>query len=526
MRVTTYVRVSSEKQDVDLSLSAQLQLARRYAAREGHEVTREYVDEVESGRTADRPQFQRMIADARRQDKPFDAILVWKFSRFARSRKDAIVYKSLLKKYGVRVISITEPSDDTPTGKLMEGIIESLDEFYSANLADDVLRGMTEAASRGFMVGSGTPYGYRRVKVLDGRKERPKLKPDSETAPVVRRIFKLALRGLGAKEIARQLNEEGVAGPKGKPWNKSGVHYILTNEAYIGTLVWGVTSKSGHKPEPVRVEGAWEAIVDRETFMGVQEIIQQRAPRRTHPRRVSSQYLLSGLLKCGTCGKTMTGQEAKSGQFAYYVCGTLLRRGRNTCNAPYLNVRKLEAFVAEKIKERILTEDNLRKLVRLVNEELDSMSREYGERLGVIEAELAGVNRRLGRLYDALEMGKVSLDDLSPRIQHLRHRQDQLRAAREELGGVLAQRRVALDDVREIVKYVDDMRALLQEGSLAEQKTFIRSFVKEIIVGGNEAVLRYTMPMPPGTLVEEQLSVLAFEQSGWAVWDSNPRHPD
>ena len=137
-------------------------------AREGHEVTREYVDELESGRTADRPQFQRMIADARRQDKPFDAILVWKFSRFARSRKDAIVYKSLLKKYGVRVISITGPSDDTPTGKLMEGIIESLDEFYSANLADDVLRGMTEAASRGFMVGSGTPYGYRRVKVLDG----------------------------------------------------------------------------------------------------------------------------------------------------------------------------------------------------------------------------------------------------------------------------------------------------------------------------------------------------------------------
>jgi site-specific DNA recombinase len=108
---------------------------------------------------------------------------VWKYSRFARNREDSIVYKSLLRKHGVQVISVTEPFEDTPTGKLLEAIIESLDEFYSANLGQEVLRGLRESASRGFYVSSRTPYGYRRVKVRDGSKERPTLVIHPEQAP-------------------------------------------------------------------------------------------------------------------------------------------------------------------------------------------------------------------------------------------------------------------------------------------------------------------------------------------------------
>ncbi len=113
-----YARVSSDRQDVDLSISSQLRSLREYAEKNGYRVVREYVDEAESGRTADRPQFQQMVAEARRPARPFQLILVWKYSRFARNREDAIVFKSLLKKHGVRVVSITKPSDDSPTGKL------------------------------------------------------------------------------------------------------------------------------------------------------------------------------------------------------------------------------------------------------------------------------------------------------------------------------------------------------------------------------------------------------------------------
>ena len=129
-----YARVSSDRQDVDLSISAQLRALRDYAAKNGYIVAREYVDEAESGRIADRPEFRKMIDEASKPNAPFGEILVWKFSRFTRKREHAVAFKSMLRRKGVRVVSITEHADDTPTGKLMEAIIESVDEFYSENL--------------------------------------------------------------------------------------------------------------------------------------------------------------------------------------------------------------------------------------------------------------------------------------------------------------------------------------------------------------------------------------------------------
>ena len=140
MKIALYARVSSEKQDTDLSITAQLKSLREYAARNGHEVVREFVDEAESGRTAARPAFKEMISMARRLSKPFESILIWKYSRFARNREDSVVFKTLLRKHGVQVVSITEPFEDTPTGRLLEAMIESLDEFYSANLSQDIIR--------------------------------------------------------------------------------------------------------------------------------------------------------------------------------------------------------------------------------------------------------------------------------------------------------------------------------------------------------------------------------------------------
>jgi DNA invertase Pin-like site-specific DNA recombinase len=160
-KAAIYARVSSEKQDADLSISAQLKALREYALRNGYIVAREYVDEAESGRSIDRPGFKQMIATARQKPAPFEAILVWKLSRFARNREDSIIYKSLLRKQGIQVISMNEPVEDTPSGRLLEGIIEVIDEFYSANLSQDVVRGMRESASRGFYPGSPVPYGYR-----------------------------------------------------------------------------------------------------------------------------------------------------------------------------------------------------------------------------------------------------------------------------------------------------------------------------------------------------------------------------
>ena len=241
-----YARVSSDRQDVDLSVSAQLRALKDYAKANGYSVAREYVDEAESGRVADRPQFREMIDEGSRPNAPFQVILVWKFSRFTRKREHAVAFKSMLRRKGVKVVSITEHADDSPTGKLMEAIIESVDEFYSENLAQEVTRGMREAASRGFFLGPKAPFGYRRVKVSDGARERPTLKPDPETAPVVKEVFESSLRGNGLKEICKELNERGITN-RGRRWYKGGLHYLLTNEAYTGTLVRGFQLRLNHQ---------------------------------------------------------------------------------------------------------------------------------------------------------------------------------------------------------------------------------------------------------------------------------------
>ena len=150
-----YARVSSDRQDVDLSVSAQLRALRDYADKNDYQIVREFVDEAESGRVMTRPEFQKMIDEAKRTDVPFKEILVWKFSRFTRKREHAVILKSQLRRKGLRVVSITEQAEDNPTGRLMEGIIETIDEYYSENLATEVLRGMREAASRGFWVAPG-----------------------------------------------------------------------------------------------------------------------------------------------------------------------------------------------------------------------------------------------------------------------------------------------------------------------------------------------------------------------------------
>jgi DNA invertase Pin-like site-specific DNA recombinase len=149
MKVALYARVSSDSQDVELSISAQLRALRDYAAKHDYEIVREFVDEAESGRTAKRPAFREMIAIAKLKQPPFQAIAVWKLNRFSRSRADSVTYKTLLRNKGIDVISINEPMDDSPTGRLLEGVIESIDEFYSENLGQDIKRGMRENASRG-----------------------------------------------------------------------------------------------------------------------------------------------------------------------------------------------------------------------------------------------------------------------------------------------------------------------------------------------------------------------------------------
>ena len=515
-----YARVSSDRQDVDLSVAAQLRALRDYAERNGYAIAREYVDEAESGRVADRPQFRKMLDEAGRPRAPFKEILVWKFSRFTRKREHAVAFKSMLRRRGIRVVSITEHADDSPTGKLMEAIIESVDEFYSENLAQEVMRGTREAASRGFWVTPHAPYGYKRVFVADGPKKRPKLALDPPADSVVRRMFILSSRGKSTLEIAKIFNQEGIASPRGTKWLKTTIYRILTNEVYTGTLVWGVTAKD--KMPPVRVEDAFPAIVSKEEYDRVARVMQANAPDKQHPRRTASPYLVSGLAKCSHCGKALIGQEAKSGRYAYYVCNSLLKRGKGTCDTPRLSARQFERAIIDQIRVNVLTESNMKALVELVNEELDESIQEQKERLEAMEEELSEVRRRMDRLWYAVETSDLEINDILPRLREHQDRQEKLETAAEEAKAALANRPAPLDDAK-IAAYAQEMGEFLMHSELTETKAFIRSFVKEIAVAPGQAIIRYTMPMPGDSPIGRRLSeeirigepVLATAHDGW-----------
>ncbi len=492
--VALYARVSSDRQDVDLSVAAQLRALRDYADKNGYLVVREFVDEAESGRIADRPQFRKMLDEAGKAEAPFREILVWKFSRFTRKREHAVAFKSMLRRKGIRVVSITEHADDTPTGKLMEAIIESVDEFYSENLAQEVTRGMREAASRGFWMNASAPYGYRRVYVQDGAKKRPRLELNPPHDAVVRRIFDLTLQGKTSLDILKTLNTEGIPSPKGKQWRKTTVHKVLTNEAYTGALIWGQKARDGQ--EPVRVENAFPVIVSADEFDRARRLMEARAPKVTHPRRAASPYLLSGLAKCETCGKALTAAEAKSGKYTYYVCQSLLKQGSGSCDTPRLNAKNFEDIIVSNIRENILTESNVRDLVRLVDEEMDGVAREQRQNLQTIEAELEEVKRKLDRIWHFVESTDLDMADASERILEHRHRREQLEAAAEEARSVLSQRRELLDSADVIAAFARDMSEFLKTSELTETKAFVRSFVKEVLVRPGGATIIYTIPTP------------------------------
>ena len=490
-----YARVSSDRQDVDLSVAAQLRALRDYAEKHGYLVAREYIDEAESGRIADRPQFRRMLDEAGKTEAPFKEILVWKFSRFTRKREHAVAFKSMLRRRGIRVVSITEQAEDTATGRLLEAIIEGVDEFYSENLAQEVTRGMREAASRGFWMTTYAPYGYKRVHVQDGPKKRPKLELNPPADAVARRIFDMALQGRSTLDIAKALNAEGIPTTTGKKWLKTTIHAILTSEAYAGTVVWGTTAKDGQPP--VRVEDAHPAIISMQEFRRIARMMQSRAPKKVNPRRASSPYLLSGLAKCETCGKAMTAAEAKSGKYTYYICHSLLKRGKGACKTPRLNAKKFEKIIVDELRANVLTESNIRDLVKVVDEEMDGVVSEQRDRLESIDGELEEVKKQLGRVWHFIaKSDSVAEAEASDLIVELRERKEKLEVSAEEARALLKDRRQFLDSADTIATFAEEMGEFLKTSELTETRAFVHSFVKEVVVKPGKAAIIYSIPTP------------------------------
>ena len=299
-----YIRVSTDDQ-VEYSPDAQLVEIRKYAAAHGYVLPNEFIflDEGISGKhTEKRPEFNRMIGTAKQKPRPFDAILLWKFSRFARNREDSIVYKSMLRReLGIDVISISEPLADDKMSIIMEAMIEAMDEYYSLNLAEEVKRGMTEKARRGGL--QSTPsFGYRA--------EGNVLVPVPEEAALVRSIFDRFISGEGLFPIAKWLNDMGVKTHRGNRFENRTIEYILRNPVYIGKMRWnptGRTRRDFSNENIILADAQHQPLISQETWDAAQRrMAAVKAQWKYHGRPVTEhKRWMSGLIRCADCGSTL-----------------------------------------------------------------------------------------------------------------------------------------------------------------------------------------------------------------------------
>lgn len=316
-----YVRVSTDKQE-ELSPDSQAKLLKDFAHKNGIIISKIFYELGVSGRKAEkRPEFQKMIAMAKSSDHPVDAILVWKFSRFARNQEESIVYKSLLKKkHNVDVISVSEPLVDGPFGSLIERIIEWMDEYYSVRLSGEVTRGMTEKAKRGGYQ-ARPPLGYRIAE-----RGKPPVIVEEE-AEIIRIIFqKYALEGMGMFDIARYLNLCGFKTSRGKEFERRSVEYILENPTYCGMIRWNRTVNETNEIRPkdewIIAEGQQPSIISKELFdKAAARRNMEYKPKGSRPSS-TYRHWLSGLVKCPVCGRTMIAKKIVNGKrtYCYFVC--------------------------------------------------------------------------------------------------------------------------------------------------------------------------------------------------------------
>lgn len=413
-----YIRVSTEEQ-TEYSPDAQLVEIRKWAARNHYLVPDDlvFIDGGISGRqTAHRDEFKRMISMAKTSPRPFDGILLWKFSRFARNREDSVVYKSMLRqKYGIDVISVSEPIAEGKMGIISEAIIEAMDEFYSLNLSEEVRRGMSEKARRGGL--QSTPaFGYC---VQDNM-----LVPVPEEAEIVRQIFSRFLSGEGYLAIAKWLNSMGVKTHRGNPFEHRTVEYILRNPVYIGKLRW-TPSHRVHRdfndPDTILSDSRHVPLIDQDTWERAQQkALETKAKWKRHERPVwEKKHWLSGIVRCANCGNTLIFTSPH-----YFKCNAWVK-GRCT-TSQHIGADILEQAVLHRL-ERDTTQS-----VPLDFHVVQATSGAQDD-LSMLHRKMTALDHKLARLKDAYLSGADTVEEYKSAKSQLLQEQADTQAEIERL---------------------------------------------------------------------------------------------
>ena len=491
-RAALYLRVSTSRQAAgDVSIPSQRDLTSRHCEAQNWIVTEEFIEPGASATDDRRPVFQRMLEQAKSKDRRFDIICVHAFSRFYRNGAEMEMTIRRLRKTGVEVVSVTQPTGDDPSQNLMRQIIGIFDEYTSKENGKNVSRAMRESAKQGFWNGASPPLGYRIVEAeRRGAKIKKRLDIDPVDAELVRLIFKLYAEGdensgpLGVKKTTEWLNAHGYRTRRGATFGIGPVHGILTNKCYAsGKWPYGVkNSQTGalHDPSTI-IEIDIPVILSLDLFERVQARLRQNNPKITPPRVVNGATLLMGLAVCASCGSTMTrsGTVRHNRSYTYYSCSGCQRKGKSVCKGRHIPVAKLDALVLDNLKQQFLQPERLGSMLGSLVHRLDAKDASVDQRRSKLETELVQKKEKLARLYKAIEDGIIDMDvDLKSRIVGLKRERDLVQDTFDRIEIQSANRSAITPE--KIQAFSALLQDKLENGDMQARRAYLRSIISRI----------------------------------------------
>ncbi len=505
-----YARVSTEHQVEDgLSIPAQLDECRKWGAAHGYDVVMEFVDAGKSGSDTEREELLKMRGMAESRHPPFRAIVVWKSDRIARNAELALVFRALLQRKGIELVSVTEPNIDGPIGQLINVVMAGINEFYPRQLADSTLRGGKKGTMDGFAQGGTAPDGMRKVDAGNGKK---KYEPDPLRAPLIRRIYEERAKGKSLNELQRWLRAEEIPSVRGGRWESNQIWNILYKHqlVYLGHLVYNRTKqvKRGctHVPKPredwVICRDAHEPIITQDLadrVNMVREATKHMTPNPLCRTDLKPKGILCGLTYCGLCGAKMTTGVSGTGSThcrTYYHCTrntTYYLRGiGERCTNSWLWSRDLEDTVTSTVRRKLSTGSFLLGLQSAAEDAKKHQVISIANSVQVLERDRAALKRKVGILQDAILDETIPREVARPKMQELVRAISQLEAEIE---------RAAKTPV--VSPIPEELLSLSQQEfqEMLDDETFFRrmlfSVVDRIEVDPEKVVVKYRFLYPP-----------------------------
>ncbi len=486
MKGVIYARYSSDNQREE-SIEGQLRECKVFAEKNGITILGDYIDRAMSAKTDNRPQFQKMMKDSAKG--MFDVVIVWKLDRFARNRYDSAHHKNTLKKNGVKLVSATEPISDDPSGILLESMLEGYAEYFSAELAEKVMRGMTENALKCQYNGGGITLGY----TVDEEKH---FQIDPIVGPAIQDAFKMYDKGALVKEVTDELNRRGVRSQHGHPVSINNVTRLLKNRRYIGE----------YRYHDIVTPGGMPTLISADLFERVQQrmVKNYKAPAR---KKAEDEYLLTTKLFCGKCGSFMVGESgtSRTGEtHRYYKC--VSAKKKTGCNKKSVKKDWIEDIVIRQIRNIIFDD----KLIEHLTDMVLAVQSKENTTIPILREKLAEAEKGIENVLNAIQAGIFT--------PSTKGRLDALEKTKADLELAIMKEEMTQPTLsRDFIKFFFHRYRQMDMTSRADRQRLVDSFVNAIYLYDDKIVLTFNYKEGSKTITLSDISGSDMEAGGEPV---------